>query len=171
MSNKALKILIMSALIVTAAAGFAAAGEWKSADADDFHLEWMVDGSNLNVKVSAPTDGWVAVGFDPSNKMKDADILIGYVEDGEVVIEDHYGNSAISHRSDEAGGGSSNLSNIGGSERNGVTELNFTIPLNSGDSRDRVLVEGESYKVIFASHTRDKITMKHNRRTSVQITL
>lgn len=171
MSNKTLKILITTMLLLAVAAGFAAAGEWKSTDAGDFHLEWMVDGSNLNVKVSAPTEGWVAVGFDPSNKMKDADILIGYVEDGEVVIEDHYGNSPISHRSDERGDGSNDLSNIAGSERNGVTELSFTIPLNSGDSRDRVLVEGESYKVIFASHTKDKITMKHNRRTSVQISL
>lgn len=166
-----MKLLTLTAVLLAAAAGFAAAGEWKSADAGDFHLDWMVDGSNLNVKVSAPTEGWVAVGFDPSNKMKDADILIGYVDNGEIVIEDHYGNSAISHRSDERAGGRNDLMNIGGSEMNGTTELTFTIPLNSGDSKDRVLVEGESYKVIFASHTKDRITMKHNRRTSVQITL
>ena len=147
------------------------AGEWKSADAGDFHLEWMVDGLNLNIKVTAPTEGWIAVGFNPTKKMKDANIIMGYVEDGMVVIEDHFGSGQISHRNDGSLGGSDDVMNKSGSERNGVTELSYTIPLNSGDPYDRVLTEGHTYKVILASHSKDKITMKHKRRTSMSITL
>ncbi len=161
----------MALILIAVVSGFIGAGEWKSADADDFHLEWMVDGSSLNIKVSAPTEGWVSVGFDPTNKMKDANIIIGYVKDGTVVIEDHFGKGQISHRNDESLNGSDDVINKSGTERNRVTELSFTIPLDSGDPNDRVLVEGQTYKVIFASHSKDRITMKHNRRTSGEITL
>ena len=164
------QIVFTMALILIAVVSIGA-GEWKSADADDFHLEWMVDGLNLNIKVTTPTEGWIAVGFNPTKKMKDANIIMGYVEDGMVVIEDHFGNGQISHRNDESLGGSDDVMNKSGSERNGVTELSYTIPLNSGDPYDRVLMEGQTYKVIFASHSKDKITMKHNRRTSREITL
>ncbi len=171
MTNKRLNRIIIAIMLLAAAAGIAGAGEWKSADAEEFSLEWMVDGDDLNVIVSSTTEGWIAVGFDPTNKMKDANIIIGYVDDGEVTIEDHFGNRQISHRSDEALGGTDDIMNIDGSEIEGVTELSFTIPLDSGDPNDRVLVEGQTYKVIFASYRKDKITMKHNSRTSREITL
>ena len=171
MTNKRLNKITLAIMLLSAVAGMAGAGEWKSAAADDFRLEWMVDGDDLHVVFSSITSGWIAVGFDPTKKMKDANIIMGYVDDGEVIIEDHFGNGQISHRNDEAMGGTNNLMNTDGSEIFGVTELIFTIPLDSGDPHDRVLVEGQTYKVIFASHTKDKITMKHNRRTSREITL
>jgi hypothetical protein len=165
------KALTAALILAFVSAVFAGAGEWKTAKTGDFSLMWMVDGANLNVKLSAPVEGWVAVGFAPTNKMKDANIIIGYVENGNVVIEDHFGNSPISHKSDVSADGKDNLTSISGTEKNGVTEISFTIPLNSGDPNDRVLVPGESYKVIFASYSKDKITIKHSSRTSTNITL
>ena len=171
MSNKQLAIYFTSLVIFLGTAVSAAAGDWKTADTGGFHLEWMVDGPNLNVKVSTETEGWVAVGFNPSDKMKDANIIIGYVENGMVTIEDHFGTGIISHRSDISLGGADDITSKAGSEVNGVTELSFTIPLDSGDQDDRVLREGESYKVIFASNKKDRITAKHNRRSSMVVTL
>ncbi len=161
--------ILLSVLFVLSA--LAGAGEWKSVSVSDFNLEWQVDGDMLNLKLSAPTEGWIAVGFDPSKAMKDANILIGYFENGSATVSDQFGNSVFSHKEDEQLGGRSDVTNVSGSESDGVTRLAFTIPLDSGDSADKPLREGQSYKVIFASHTRDRISMKHNRRTSVEITL
>ncbi len=171
MTNKQLTTIIFTLILFIGLSGIAGAGDWKTVDSGDFHLEWMVDGDNLNVKVSTETEGWVAVGFNPSKKMKDANIIIGFVENGTVTIEDHFGNGQISHRSDIALGGSDDVSNKAGTEVNGVTELSFTIPMDSGEQDDRALMEGETYKVIFASNRKDKITAKHNRRSSAMITL
>lgn len=171
MTNKKLTTIIITLILFIGLSGIAGAGDWKTADSGGFHLEWMVDGENLNVKVSTQTEGWVAVGFNPSRKMKDANIIIGFVENGTVTIEDHFGNGQISHRSDTSLGGNDDVSNKAGTEVNGVTELSFTIPLDSGEQDDRALMEGETYKVIFASYRKDKITMKHNHRSSVMITL
>ena len=165
------RIVALVLLLTAMATGSVWASDWKSVDVDHFHLEWMVDGDVLKLKISAPVTGWVAVGFNPTNKMKDADIIIGYVDDGELFIEDHYGNTAISHRPDERGNGTNDIFSASGRESGGTTELSFSIPLDSGDSRDQPLVEGQEVKVIFASHTADRITAKHNRRTSTVITL
>jgi len=171
MTEKYFKQLLLVLIISLGVSGFAAGGEWKSADTGSFHLEWLVDGPNLNIRYSAETEGWLAVGFNPSKKMKDANIIIGFVEDGGVTIEDHFGTGQFSHRSDVSLGGTDDVTNKEGSEINGVTRLSFTIPLDSGKQDDRALVEGQSYKVIFASNRKDKISAKHNRRSSVEITL
>lgn len=171
MNNRLAQRILPVLLLITLIAGSAFSQEWKSVDEGNFHLEWMADGSSLNIVVSAPTEGWVAVGFDPTNKMKDANILIGYVESGKAVVEDHYGNTQFSHRSDLDFGGSRDVSEVSGQESSGTTELSFTIPLNSGDQYDRPLVVGETHKVILAYGKRDNLSSKHKERTSVEITL
>ncbi|MDT8299126.1 MAG: DOMON domain-containing protein [Spirochaetaceae bacterium] len=171
MNNRLSLGLLPGLLLFTLIAGSAFAQEWKSVDEGDFHLEWMADGGSLKIVVSAPAEGWVAVGFDPTNKMKDANILIGYVENGRAVVEDHYANNLFSHRSDLDFGGSRDVSEVSGRESAGTTELSFSIPLISGDEYDRPLVVGEKYKVILAYNKRDRISVKHNERESVEITL
>jgi hypothetical protein len=125
-------------------------GNGGSITIDRISFTWKVEGKNLNATVKAPTTGWVAVGFDPAVVMKDANVIIGYVQDGEVVIRDDYGDTLFGHRSDLDGGGTDDISNARGKEQNGSTEISFTIPLDSGDECDRKLAPGETHKVIFA---------------------
>jgi len=135
-------------------------------------LEWIIENEDLLVTLSAETDGWIAVGFDPENKMKGANIIIGYVtEQGEVILEDHYGNTQISHKSDISSGGSTDLEIIEGSESGGRTTITFTIPLNSGDDYDKALLPDSSIKVIAAYGNRDNVTTKHRNRGTGFITL
>ena len=138
---------------------------------DDFTIKWKIEGSTISVKVSAPTSGWVAVGFDPTSRMKDANIVIGYVENGEVFIRDDYGSATTAHEADTEAGGTDNLTNKSGTETNGTTEIAFTMPLDSGDSRDRILKEGTSYTIIMAYGSSDSFTIKHSTRTSTNFKL
>ena len=138
---------------------------------DDFTIKWKIEGSTISVKVSAPTSGWVAVGFDPTSRMKDANIVIGYVENGEVFIRDDYGSATTAHEADTAAGGTDNLSNTSGTETNGTTEIAFTTPLNSGDSKDRALTEGTAYTIIMAYGSSDSFIIKHSTRTSTSFKL
>ncbi|MBN1233854.1 MAG: DOMON domain-containing protein [Candidatus Coatesbacteria bacterium] len=141
--------------------------------ADDFTLSWKIDGEKINIKVSAPTTSWIAVGFEPSSMMKDANIIIGYVKDGKAYIEDHYGTGNVKHEADINIGGKENVENASGKEENGKTELSFTIPLDSGDAKDKVLTKGKQIKVILAcgkDGAKDFNSM-HKKRTSVNISL
>jgi hypothetical protein len=82
--------------------------------------------------------------------MADANIIIGYVENGELFISDDYGVGAIRHEHDVDNGGEDDIVDAEGEERDGVTVIRFTIPLDSGDAMDKPLVPGNSYKVIVA---------------------
>jgi hypothetical protein len=116
----------------------------------DFSMEWSVEGNSLSVTASAPTTGWIAVGFEPSAAMKDADIVIGYVEDGQVFISDDWGDGHISHSPDTELGGTSDVTGVSGTETDGRTEISFSIPMSSGDAYDKVLQQGSTIKMILA---------------------
>jgi hypothetical protein len=130
--------------------------------ADKMTFNWSVAGDQLAVKLSAPTTSWVAVGFNPSNKMKDANIIIGYVKKGKVKIVDDFGTAATQHKSDKKIGGSNNLTVVGGTEEDGITTIEFSIPLNSGDEKDGVIDPAADTTVILAyGEGRDSFRVKH----------
>ena len=139
----------------------------------DFQLQWKVEGDMLRVAAKAKTTGWIAVGFDPTQMMKDANIIVGYVENGEARIRDDYGNTTTSHQADLDAGGSSDVAELSGSEENGSTALSFVIPLVSGDDKDRALDPGKKYRVILAwgPDNSDDFDAYHAGRTGVDITL
>lgn len=126
-------------------------GVWSDTTVSGFHLEWMVDSTDmLHIALSAPTTGWVAVGFNPSTMKKDANLLIGYVKGDSVFIQDNFGTSAVLHEPDTSLGGTDDIRDVSGSEEDGVTRIAFSIPLDSGDKHDRKLARGELVKVILA---------------------
>lgn len=135
-------------------------------------FSWTINGDKLDIKISAKTTGWVAVGFNPTKKMKDANIIIGYVKEGKVVISDEFGTRYTGHAEDDQSGGRDNISNKAGGEEGGVTTLSFTIPLNSGDPKDGVIVANGNTKILLAyGGSRDGLRSRHTFRTSKIINL
>nr|WP_320012963.1 DOMON domain-containing protein [uncultured Desulfobulbus sp.] len=144
-------------------AGSLYAGAYQhSLTIDKMSFDWSITGDTLAVKIMAPTQGWVGIGFNPSDMMKDANIIIGYVKDGEVKISDDFGTGVTSHAPDERKGGTSNVTLVGGAEEGNSTTLEFTLPLNSGDSKDGQIDPNGENKVLFAyGPDRDSFRMKH----------
>lgn len=178
----------MTICILFVAAGFAFAGGggeddaaasvvvmegYSSENIAGVNVQWMVDGDMLHIQAMTKHTGWVAVGFDSSRQMKDANIIIGYVENGEVFLRDDFGVANTRHDTDTNNGGVSNLSNIEGEEVDGVTTIRFTIPLDSGDELDRVLTPGNTHKMLAAHgpNDADDFGTYHGERGSAEITL
>lgn len=133
-------------------------------EAGGVQFRWSTDAEFLYGALSAQTTGWVSVGFDPQNKMQGADYVFGYVKDGQLYIEDMFGIRPIgsgSHPPDTELGGRNDIVASGGVERDGVTVIEFKIPLDSGDSNDKPLRAGQSYKIILAWGSRDDFTSIH----------
>ncbi|TKB06469.1 DOMON domain-containing protein [Desulforhopalus sp. IMCC35007] len=143
-----------------------------SITADKMTFDWSVEGDQLAVKLSAPTKGWVAVGFNPSSKMKDANIIIGYVKDGKVKIEDDFGMAATQHKMDDKVGGKDNVTVVGGTEEGDTTTIEFSIPLNSGDEKDGVIDPAADTTVILGyGGDRDSFRMKHVFNATIVVNL
>jgi len=191
--KRAISISLISlvAMLFAATAAFAGAGPetqvaqapptapapagdgFSSGSAAGVTVQWKIEGEMINIRISAKTTGWVAVGFDPSRMMRDANIIIGYVSDGQVFLSDDYGTGNTQHGPDVKNGGTNNLSNIQGEEVDGVTTLSFTMPLDSGDSLDKVLAAGEQHKIIVAHgpNGADNFGTYHASRGSFEATL
>lgn len=143
----------------------------KSEEIDEFRIEWTVVGDTLEFAVSAPTTGWVAVGFEPVRMMQGANIIIGYVQDGSAVVTDQVGTSTITHDLDTRNGGNDDLIEFSGTETDGRTEIRFRMPLDSGDEADQPLVPGNEHTIILAYGNRDDLQSYHVDRTIARIIL
>ncbi len=131
---------------------------------------WKVDGDKLAVKVSAETEGWVGIGFNPSNGMKDANYILGYVKDGETKLLDEFGDSENGHSPDDKLGGSSDVTLVGGSEQGGVTTIEFTVPLKSADKYDGTINgAGDNIVLLAYGGGRDSFKSKHNYRSTLKV--
>jgi hypothetical protein len=115
----------------------------------------------LYCRLTGPGTGWISVGFAPTAQMKDANFIIGYYN-STGFISDEFGVTSYSHEPDTSLGGTSDVVLITASETGNKTTLEFKIPLDSGDSRDRVLNVGNTYPVIFASGDVDDFTTIHS---------
>jgi hypothetical protein len=133
---------------------------------------WTIEGDQIHVQLLAKTTGWISIGFDPEEKMKKANIIIGYFDakKGELKIEDHYADKRTNHSSDKKLGGKDNILNKSGSEENGITTLSFTLPLNSGDEYDKPINPTGMSKIMLAFGAgKDSLRSRHRFRTIYEI--
>ncbi len=144
---------------------------WQTVTAEGISFGWRVMGDSLEVELTGPTTGWVAAGFDPESMMNGSNLIIGYVSGGTVSVRDDWGTSQTQHESDVSLGGTDDVTVDGGSESDGETTIEFTIPLDSGDQYDRPLQEGDTYSVILAigSDGADDFTSYHQTAAVVSL--
>jgi hypothetical protein len=135
-------------------------------------FSWKVDGSNLNVKLSAPTKGWVGIGFNPGHEMKDAKYVLGYVKDGKTLLTDDFGTGDSKHEAVEDLGGKSDVSLVGGTVEGGITTLEFSLPLISKDSKGGK-IDPAADTVVLLAYGPDNYSFKtkHKFRTKLTVNL
>ncbi len=180
MKRYALVVLMCWIALGTAFAGGAQEVEpeatddgYKQVSAKEVEVRWKVDDEHLMFEISAPTTGWVSIGFNPSRVMKDADFIFGFVQGSEVVVTDQFGNGTFSHIRDTEMGGSNDIVEFDGSESSGRTRISFTIPIDSGDQYDSVLTPGQEHTVLIAygPDGADNFGKKHIERAQVKLKL
>ncbi|MEW5825303.1 MAG: DOMON domain-containing protein [Candidatus Bipolaricaulota bacterium] len=147
------------------------AGEYRHTWTDSetgITLSWQNDAEVLSLGLSAATTGWMAVGLDPSARMQGADFLLAAIVGGQVLVEDHYGVGQTVHRKDAT----SHVIQAAGVEANGVSVVEFSLRLASGDPSDAHLEPGQHVTVLLALHaTQDDFVSRHTRRSTGSIVL
>lgn len=166
-------VLLCAASLSLLLSGTLQAADYQhSLTVDRMTFAWSVTGENLVVKLSAPTTGWVAVGFNPTDMMKDANIIIGFVKDGKVEISDDFGVQPTQHFPDSKRDGADNVTVIGGSESGNTTTLEFSLPLKNGDPNDCVIDPKADTKVMLAyGPDRDSTKLKHQFAKTLTVNL
>lgn len=134
-------------------------------------IYWCNDEVYLWVGLVSPGVGWVAIAFEPESYAHyGANIIIGYVENGQPFIGDHFGAEMTGHELDETLGGTNDILESAGTESEGKTTIEFKIPLDSGDQFDKVLEPNKSYNVFVAYHaTADDLMSEHTEKAILTI--
>jgi len=124
---------------------------------------WRSDHEYLYMALAGSTAGWMAVGFEPSEWMKDADIIIGSVEDGKAMVRDEYSTGNYGpHVEDTMLGGRDDILESGGSSDGTYTVIEFQRRLNTGDRFDKALAPGGRVSIIWAMADGNDPGIKHN---------
>jgi len=125
----------------------------------DYNLSWVVDDVALTITftMDVASSGWIGMGFSTGGTMLNSDMYIGSMDGNDAVLGDLYNTKqSEAPKLDTALGGKSNISNLTGSFANGRTKITFTRPLNTGDSYDTQITQGQSLQMIFAYNSKTK---------------
>ncbi|MHC1679809.1 MAG: DOMON domain-containing protein [Methanomassiliicoccales archaeon] len=122
--------------------GEIAEGEYEHAadlSGGDFLLRWHVQGDTVFFAMSAITDGYLSIGFDPEFLMKDADLVVGWVNGtGDAFIVDAYSTGQFGPVVlDTELGGTDDILGSAGVVREGWTVVEFSRALSTGDHFDK----------------------------------
>ncbi len=129
---------------------------------DEFSVSWKNDAEYFYMAIEGKTEGWVAIGFDPAEWMKDADMVIGGVDGGEAYVRDAYSVERYGpHPPDPDLGGADDVVEFGGSEKDGRTVIEFKRNMATGDVWDKAFVPGQTVKMIWATSESDDSEMRH----------
>ena len=142
---------------------------------DKMKVTYQIKGKNLIVNMSAKTTGWVAVGFGASHKMKDATIVMGYIDkSGDPILSNEFGIATTKHLSQSKLGGKPEGKLISGGLKNGITTIRFSLPLITTDPKyGKTFKSGNPITVILAygPNNAKNFTAYHAFRTEKTLTL
>jgi len=137
----------------------------------NYEIRWLTDDQYIYIGIRAKTTGWVAIGFEPTSGMKDADMVFGFVQGSEIVISDQFSTGTFGpHSPDTELGGTDDILESGGKEEGGFTMIEFKRTLDTDDQYDKALAEGV-IKIIWAYGSSDSLALKHSTRGYGEINL
>ncbi|CAG36398.1 DOMON domain-containing protein [Desulfotalea psychrophila] len=138
----------------------------------EMEFSWRLDADRLYVNLSAFTKSWVGIGFNPVKKMKGANFILGHVENGVLKLVDEVGTGLTRHQNDNLFGGGMDVTAIAGSLVNGRTNIEFSLPLQSGDINDsEINSRGENIILLAHGWKMNNLRKKHSYRAKFKVNL
>lgn len=137
----------------------------------DVHFAWSVDDGILIGELSAPTDGWVGVGFNARPQLGGSVLILGSARpDGPFSVVEHVAQPP-EHPDRAALGGTAGLLESTAEEVGGRTIVRFRWRVQTGDSFTEGLVAGQPVHLTLAWSHEDDFGHHSARRTLVSTRL
>jgi hypothetical protein len=136
-----------------------------------YRLFWTSSGDSIRMAMQSSAQGWVAVGFQPGTRMKNADIVFGMMSNGVAIVLDSYSTGDFGpHTADDKQGGSNDIASYGGLRTETTTTFEFERKLDTGDALDVALQVGVPQQLIWAYGSSDGEKVGHSTRGYADIT-
>lgn len=126
-------------------------------------LSWKNDADFIYMALKGYTHGWISIGFEPTEWMKDADIIMGSVNGKNTTLLDEYSTGNYGpHLNDTVLGGNYDVQESGGKDEGNYTVIEFKRKMNTGDKFDKSFSPGENISIIWAMADTKNSDVKHN---------
>lgn len=135
------------------------------------NIEWKHHVSFIRFDISAPTKGWVAIGFNERNQLKDSYLIMGRVKSNHVEIKEFKTLAAGNYKTISELGGKPMLFDLYGEERNDTTYSSFSVPTRLSGEFQKDLSKGNSYFMIKAFSISEDFQHHSIYRTQKKVTL
>ena len=130
-----------------------------------YAVHWKNDAEDLYMALEGKTEGFVSIGFEPTQGMKDADMIMGWVSGGEATVLDLNSTGIYGpHPPDEDLGGRNDILEFGGFESDNRTLIEFKRKMDTGDLFDKSFKPGQTVKIIWSISGSDALAVRHNVR-------
>ena len=152
--------------------GVVTAGEYlNQLNMGTYRLFWSATSDAIRVAMQSSAMGWVAVGFQPGTRMKNADIVFGMFLDGAALVLDSYSTGDFGpHTADEKQAGTNDVVSFGGIRTDTTTTFEWERRLDTGDALDVALAPGVPQQIIWAYGSSDGEKVGHSTRGYAEIT-
>lgn len=162
---------LLGPIAVSAVAMAFAAPESGRVTAAGMDLRWYQDGEWIEFTFSAPSQGWLAIGFNDVNDIVGADLFMLRVRAGTVEGEEHLVLRAGDHRNVLSLGMPPRLRVLDGSQTASGTVVRFRIATTAGEARRPALSRGSTHVLILAYSVSDDFDHHSRQRIHLPITL
>ena len=142
-------------------------------DKGNFKILWQVEGETVFMAIEAKAPGWVALGFEPTSVMANADMIFGLVGEGkDVQAVDAWSTGMFGpHPPDADQGGKNSILSFAGSRKDGKVLFEFSRLLNTGDKFDKVIPKTGNFKMIWAYGPNLKFNATHSKAGSATLAM
>lgn len=132
-------------------------------------VKWKWEGETLCFQVFAPKDGWVAIGLNSKSGLTGTNLIMGYVKDSNIKIQDRYVLKPGNHQAIKSLGGEDILMEKNGFEDKNGTTISFKIPAQPNDEFHQNIQKGKKYFMLLAYSREDDFGHHSMMRTEVTI--
>ncbi len=166
-----MKMLVTLSLLVLIATQCYSQAKMNTITKNGMTVSWELKEGRMHFEMSAPTDGWVAIGFNDSEKTTGNYLIMGNVINGRVTIEEHYTISSGNYKSFAQLNTDAAVFDIKGSEASKTTKLKFSLPQSSTNKYAKDLKIRLEYVLLIAFSQEDDFQHHSIMRTSQKIIL
>lgn len=137
----------------------------------DMEVKWTEQGDHFSFELSAPTKGWVALGFNQKNSIVHTNLVMAAVKEGKVETEDFYVVGFGNPQPIATLGGKAAIRQVEGEEKAGRTTIRFSIPKEAVDKYHYNLKPGQELWLICAYSRADEFDHHSMMRQHVRVQL
>jgi hypothetical protein len=134
-------------------------------------VTWAYRNNRVHFKMKAPTTGWVAIGFNEANQLKNTYLIMGRVAYNLATVKEHFVVEPGDYRPIETFGAPVLVDAIEGMENEGGTVIRFSLPIEAIDAYRKNLEPGTHYTLLMAYSLEDDFQHHSVMRTQTTIQL